>query len=216
MAHVVNPQVVSLEQSLRESLQKETAESERRQKAVELQKEMWEKNRQVLSVQDSFVANKAATAAIAATKGEDDNKQKLEESILITTHAREEAIEKRKLQVKEKVQLQMNRVTTEARKLDELRREVDSLEDPTKKEVAEIRKKIESVDKELRPLQLLCAKREKELKEAVEAHNQKAKIKTELVMQLMEIVTKSEKIRMQKLDELNRHLEAMEKNGPNF
>jgi hypothetical protein len=36
---------------------------------------------------------------------------------------------------------------------------VDSLEDPTKKEVAELRKKIESVDKELKPLQQLCVRK---------------------------------------------------------
>lgn len=37
--------------------------------------------------------------------------------------------------------------------------ELEGLEDPTKQEVAEIRKKIEVVDRELRPLKQICEKK---------------------------------------------------------
>ncbi|KAL2619940.1 hypothetical protein R1flu_000145 [Riccia fluitans] len=203
----LNPQLATLEQSLRESLQKEAADSQKRQRAVELQKETWEQNRQVLKVPEELTISKGE---------EEDGEEKKEHlelegnAAILTSHATEAAIEKRKLQVKEKVQLQLNRVSNEAKRLDELRRELDSLEDPTRREVADIRKKIESVDRELKPLKQLCERKEKELKEAVSAYNDKTKLKTELVRRLMEVVTTSERVRMQKLEELNNHLEQME------
>lgn len=89
--------------------------------------------------------------------------------------------------------------------------ELEGLEDPTKQEVAEIRKKIEVVDRELRPLKQICEKKEKELKEALETYNEKTKIKTDLVGRLMDIVTESERQRMQKLEELNVLLEEMDR-----
>ncbi|KAG6551113.1 hypothetical protein Mapa_007348 [Marchantia paleacea] len=199
----VSPQLATLEQSLRESLQKEAADSQKRQRAVELQRETWEQNRQVLTVPEEL--------STSVKEGGDKKHQTEEDASILTAHAREAAIEKRKLQVKEKVQFQLNRVSNEARRLDELRRELDSLEDPTRREVSDIRKKIETVDRELKPLKQLCERKEKELKEAVLAHNDKTKLKTELVSRLMEIVTTSERVRMQKLEELNNHLEQMEK-----
>lgn len=48
-----------------------------------------------------------------------------------------------------------------------LLQELESLEDPTKKEVAEIRKKIEAVDRELRPMKQICEK--KVIQESVHA-----------------------------------------------
>ncbi|KAL3681902.1 hypothetical protein R1sor_024858 [Riccia sorocarpa] len=206
MAAFLSPQLATLEQSLRESLQKEAADSQKRQRAVELQKETWELNRQVLKVPEELSIGKGE-------EGE-EKKEGLElegNTAILTSHASEAAIEKRKLQVKEKVQLQLNRVSNEAKRLDELRRELDSLEDPTRREVADIRKKIESVDRELKPLKQLCERKEKELKEAVAAYNDKTKLKTELVGRLIEVVTTSERVRMQKLEELNNHLEQMER-----
>ncbi|OAE26390.1 hypothetical protein AXG93_131s1000 [Marchantia polymorpha subsp. ruderalis] len=175
----VSPQLATLEQSLRESLQKEAADSQKRQRAVELQRETWEQNRQVLTVPEEL--------STSGKEGGDKKQQTEEDASILTTHAREAAIEKRKLQVKEKVQFQLNRVSNEARRLDELRRELDSLEDPTRREVSDIRKKIETVDRELKPLKQLCERKEKELKEAVLAHNDKTKLKTELVSRLMEV-----------------------------
>eukprot|EP01018_Ginkgo_biloba_P016878 Gb_29824 [translate_table: standard] len=65
--------------------------------------------------------------------------------------------------------------------------ELEGLGDPTKKEVAEIRKKIEVVDRELKPLKQTCDRKEREYKEAVEAFNEKSRLKTELITSLMEL-----------------------------
>lgn len=40
-----------------------------------------------------------------------------------------------------------------------LPQELDTMEDPTKKEVAELRRKIETVDRELRPMKALCERK---------------------------------------------------------
>ncbi|CAI9784567.1 unnamed protein product [Fraxinus pennsylvanica] len=52
-------------------------------------------------------------------------------------------------------------------------KELDGLADPMKKEVAVVRKKIDTVNKELKPLGQTCQKKEKEYKEALEAFNDK-------------------------------------------
>lgn len=195
--------LATLEISLRETLHKEVEESERRQKAAEIQKLVWEERRNpISSVMPPHLS--AGTAPGDLAKHSTDSAVKI-------VHAKEQEIEKRKSQVREKVQAQLNRVESEARSLDQLRRELEGLEDPTKQEVAEIRKKIEVVDRELRPLKQICEKKEKELKEALETYNEKTKIKTDLVGRLMDIVTESERQRMQKLEELNVLLEEMDR-----
>ncbi|KAG0578570.1 hypothetical protein M758_4G029900 [Ceratodon purpureus] len=201
MAMMAEVSVGSLEQSLRETLHKEAEESERRQKAAEIQKLVWEERRSVISA--SLPPHlSGGTAPGEQAKQDSDSAVKI-------VHAKEQEIEKRKLQVREKVQAQLNRVNNEARSLDQLRKELEGLEDPTKQEVADIRKKIEVVDRELRPIKQLCEKKEKELKDALETYNEKSKIKTDLVGRLMDIVTESERQRMHKLEELNRLLEEM-------
>ncbi|KAJ7163774.1 hypothetical protein O6H91_Y546200 [Diphasiastrum complanatum] len=105
----------SLEQSLRETLQKGTADNEKRQRVAEIQKQVWEKKRQSSTVEENVV--RSASNGNYARQNTDDAKA-TEKSL----KAKEEEIEKRKLEVKVKVQAQLTRVEHEARQLDDLRR----------------------------------------------------------------------------------------------
>ncbi|CAI5526872.1 unnamed protein product [Closterium sp. Naga37s-1] len=89
--------------------------------------------------------------------------------------------------------------------------ELETIEDPTKKEVADLRKRIELVDRELRPMRALVERKEKELKDATTAYNNKNAQKSELVGKLFEIVTESERQRLDKLEEITTLLTQMER-----
>ncbi|CAI9097802.1 OLC1v1034299C3 [Oldenlandia corymbosa var. corymbosa] len=84
-------------------------------------------------------------------------------SALSTFRAKEEEIEKKKLEVKERVQAQLGRIEEETRRLANIREELEALADPMKKEVSLVRKKIDAVNKELKPLGQTCQKKVKHL-----------------------------------------------------
>ncbi|KAD3640259.1 hypothetical protein E3N88_29482 [Mikania micrantha] len=113
-----------------------------------------------------------------------------------------EEIEKKNWEVKERVQALG---VVSKKKPDEL----EALTDPLKKEVTLVRKKIDSVNKELKPLGHNCQKKEREYKEALDAFNEKNKEKVQLITRLMELVSESEKERMKKLDELSKSIETV-------
>ncbi|OMO88714.1 Golgin, RAB6-interacting [Corchorus olitorius] len=127
-----------------------------------------------------------------------------------TFQAKEEEIERKKMQVKEKVELQLGRAEEETRRLSMIWEELEVLSDPLRKEVAMVRKKIDMANRELKPLGQSCQKKEKEYKEALEAFNEKNKEKAQLVSTLMEMLTESERLRMKKLEELSKNIESME------
>ncbi|MBA0642997.1 hypothetical protein Goklo_027319 [Gossypium klotzschianum] len=78
-----------------------------------------------------------------------------------------------------------------------------------RKEVAQVRKKIDAVNKELKPLGNTCQKKEREYKEALDAFNEKNKEKVQLITKLMELVSESEKLRMKKLEELSKNVDSI-------
>ncbi|KAJ6892578.1 hypothetical protein NC651_025701 [Populus alba x Populus x berolinensis] len=123
--------------------------------------------------------------------------------------AREEEIERKKMEVREKVELQLGRAEEETRRLTHIWEELEVLADPLRKDVAIARKKIDMANKELKPLGQSCQKKEKEYKEALEAFNEKNREKAQLVGTLMELLTESEKQRMKKLEELNKIMESI-------
>ncbi|KAL3358186.1 hypothetical protein AABB24_015366 [Solanum stoloniferum] len=135
--------------------------------------------------------------------------EEMSKSALSTFKAKEEEIEKKKLEVKEKVQAQLGRIEEETRRLAIIREELESLSDPMKKEVSTVRKRIDIVNKELKPLGQTCQKKEREYKEALEAFNEKHKEKVQLITRLMELVGESEKMRMKKLEELSKSVETI-------
>ncbi|MFQ6631600.1 hypothetical protein Gotur_009491 [Gossypium turneri] len=136
-------------------------------------------------------------------------------SALALFRAKEEEIERKKMEVRDKVQAYMGRVEEATRRLSDIREELDALIDPMRKDIAFLRKKIDTANRELKPLGQSCQKKhnrksqEREYKEALEAFNDKNKEKTQLVSKLMELVSESERLRMRKLEELSKSIETL-------
>ncbi|GAB4859742.1 hypothetical protein Ancab_011220 [Ancistrocladus abbreviatus] len=139
----------------------------------------------------------------------DDRDEELSRSVFSAFRAKEEEIEKRKMAVKERVLSQLGRMEEETKRLAEIREELEALQDPMRKEIAFIRKRIDTANKELRPLGLTCQKKEKEYKEVLEAFDEKSKEKAQLVAKLMELVSESERLRLKKLEELSKDIESL-------
>ncbi|XP_071711298.1 uncharacterized protein [Rutidosis leptorrhynchoides] len=143
-----------------------------------------------------------------------DDEDELSKSALMAFRAKEEEIKKKKMEVREKVHAHLGRVEEETKKLAEIREELEALEDPRRKEVTSVRKRIDVVNKELKPLGQSCYKKEKEYREVLEAFNEKNKEKAQLVARLMELVSESERVRMKKLEELNKNIEYLGQHAP--
>ncbi|KAH7542006.1 uncharacterized protein LOC107410524 [Ziziphus jujuba] len=140
----------------------------------------------------------------------DDREEEMSRSALAMFRVKEEEIERKKFEVREKVQAQMGKVEEASKRLADIREELEALTDPMRKDVAMVRKKIDMVNKELKPLGLSCQKKEKEYKDALEAFNEKNKEKAELVSKLVELVTESEKLRMKKLEDLSKNIDILQ------
>ncbi|KAI7739893.1 hypothetical protein M8C21_032646 [Ambrosia artemisiifolia] len=138
-----------------------------------------------------------------------DDEDELSKSALLAFRVKEEAFNKKKMEVREKVHAHLGRVEEETKKLAEIRGELEALEDPRRKEVTTVRKRIDLVIKELKPLGQSCHKKEREYREALEAFNEKNKEKAQLVARLMELIAESERVRMKKLEELNNTIESL-------
>ncbi|OAY63074.1 hypothetical protein ACMD2_24096 [Ananas comosus] len=118
---------------------------------------------------------------------EEKEEEESSRSALSTFRAKEEQIERKKMEVREKVFAHLGRVEEETKRLAVIREELEVMADPTRKEVAAIRKKIDVVNREMKPLRQSCLKKEKEYKEALEAFNEKNKEKAQLINKLMEV-----------------------------
>ncbi|KAG4215908.1 hypothetical protein ERO13_A01G208000v2 [Gossypium hirsutum] len=153
-----------------------------------------------------MVQNSGSLSFSSHLSKEDEEISKL---ALSTFRAKEEEIERKKMEVREKVQLQLGRVEEETKRLAVIREELEALADPMRKEVAQVRKKIDAVNKELKPLGNTCQKKEREYKEALDAFNEKNKEKVQLITKLMELVSEREKLRMKKLEELSKNIDSI-------
>lgn len=140
---------------------------------------------------------------------EEKEDEEMSKSALVAFRVKEEEIERKKMEVREKMQAQMGRVQEETRRLAEIREELEGMADPMRKEVAAVRKKIDTANRELKPLGYNCQKKEKEYREALEAFNEKNKEKAQLITKLMELVSESERLRMKKLEELSKNIESL-------
>ncbi|KAH0723398.1 hypothetical protein KY285_005954 [Solanum tuberosum] len=141
--------------------------------------------------------------------------EEMSRSALSTFKAKEEEIEKRKMEVRERVQAQLGRVEEETRRLAIIREELETLADPMKKDVSTVRKRIDIVNRVKTPWTDLPeegvgGRFEKEYKEALEAFNEKHKEKVQLISRLMELVGESEKMRLKKLEELSKSIETIQ------
>ncbi|CAF2041546.1 unnamed protein product [Brassica napus] len=76
--------------------------------------------------------------------------EEMSRTALSAIMAKEEEIEKNKMEIRERVQAQLGRVEEETKRLAFIREELEGLAEPMRKEVALARKKIDSVNKELK------------------------------------------------------------------
>ncbi|CAN0926269.1 hypothetical protein LINGRAHAP2_LOCUS35247 [Linum grandiflorum] len=156
-----------------------------------------------------MVQNSGGSLSFSSQMSKED--EEMSRSALSTFRAKEEEIERRKMEVRERVQAQLGRVEEETKRLAMIREELEGLADPMRKEVSFVRKKIDSVNKELKPLGHSVQKKEKEYKDALEAFNDKNKEKVQLITKLMEfeqLVSESERQRMKKLEELSKSIDS--------
>ncbi|XP_057955093.1 uncharacterized protein LOC131149057 [Malania oleifera] len=169
------------------------------------QKQIWEQQQP----QMQKMKNSGNVSCIGSPTKE-DREEDMSRSALSAFRAKEEEIERKKMEVRDRVQAQLGRVEVATKRLADIREELDALTDPMRKEVALVRKKIDIVNKELKPLGQSCQKKEKEYKDALEAFNDKNREKTQLLAKLKELVSESEKQRMKKLEELNKNIDALQ------
>ncbi|KAF5766442.1 putative RAB6-interacting golgin [Helianthus annuus] len=151
--------------------------------------------------------NSATTGMRSGALIDENEEEEIARAAFASFQAREEEIEKKKMMVKEKVELKLGRAEEETRRLAQVWEELEVLTDPMRKEVAMVRKKIDVANREVRSLGQSCQKKEKEYKEALEAFNHKNNEKNQLTAALMELVKESENIRMRKLEELNKNID---------
>ncbi|KAK7324878.1 hypothetical protein VNO77_28779 [Canavalia gladiata] len=140
----------------------------------------------------------------------DDKEQEMSRSALVAMfRVKEEEIERRKMEVRDKVHAHLGRVEKETKRLAEIKEELEGLTDPMRREIAIVRKKIDTVNKELKPLGQTCQRKEREYTEALEVFNEKNREKAQLVTKLVELVTESERLRIKKLEELSKNIDTL-------
>ncbi|CAD6261032.1 unnamed protein product [Miscanthus lutarioriparius] len=148
-------------------------------------------------------------SSLGSSAGDEDEGEGSSRSALSVFKAKEELIERRKMEVREKMFAHLGRVEEESKRLAFIRQELEGMADPTRKEVESIRKRMDTVNRQLKPLSKSCVKKEKEYKEVLEAYNDKSKEKALLVNRLIELVSESERMRMKKLEELNKTVDSL-------
>ncbi|KFK25207.1 hypothetical protein AALP_AA8G081100 [Arabis alpina] len=167
--------------------------------------------RQILEQPQSPFIQRVKSSGIISMNGSpmiDDREEELSRSALALFKAKEDEIERRKMEVKNKVETKLGLAEEATRRLAEIREELEALTDPMRKEISAIRKRVDAINRELKPLGQSWQRKERELKEALEAYNEKNKEKAMFVTKLVELVTESEKQRMTKLDELSKIVES--------
>ncbi|KAJ0238938.1 RAB6-interacting golgin [Hirschfeldia incana] len=148
------------------------------------------------------------TISINGSPMVDDREEELSRSALALYKEKEDEIERRKMEVRDRVQKKLGLAEEATRRLAEIREELEALTDPMRKEVSAIRKRVDAINRELKPLGQSCQRKEREFKEALEAYNEKNKEKAMYISKLVELVTESEKLRMTKLDELSKGIDV--------
>lgn len=123
----------------------------------------------------------------AMTDHDEKEEAEISRSVLSAFRAKEDEIQKMKLALRDRLQAQLGRVEKETKLLTDIRQELETLQDPLSKEVAFVRKMIDTVNRELKSLGLTCQKKEKEYKEVLESFNEKNQEKGQLVAKLMEV-----------------------------
>ncbi|KAL0358578.1 UNVERIFIED_CONTAM: hypothetical protein Sangu_0707200 [Sesamum angustifolium] len=120
---------------------------------------------------------------------DDSNECEASKTAIALYQAREEEIERRKMEVRERVESQLTRAEEETRRLAQVWEELEVLSDPMRKEVAAVRKRIDLANRDLKSLAQICHKKEKEYKEAMEAFQERTMRNPNLPLPLLRIKT---------------------------
>ncbi|CAH2060436.1 unnamed protein product [Thlaspi arvense] len=89
----------------------------------------------------------------------DDKEEELSRSALAMFKAKEDEIERRKMEVKDRVQTKLGLAEEATRRLAEIREELEALTDPMRKEISAIRKRVDAINRELKPLGQSCQRK---------------------------------------------------------
>ncbi|XP_035839582.1 uncharacterized protein LOC110912603 isoform X2 [Helianthus annuus] len=103
--------------------------------------------------------NSATTGMRSGALIDENEEEEIARAAFASFQAREEEIEKKKMMVKEKVELKLGRAEEETRRLAQVWEELEVLTDPMRKEVAMVRKKIDVANREVRSLGQSCQKK---------------------------------------------------------
>ncbi|KAI4385449.1 hypothetical protein MLD38_003473 [Melastoma candidum] len=161
-------------------------------------------------MQRVWKSNSTMNSFDGATHTKDDiSGDELSRSALATYMRKEEEIQRKRTEIKDMVHNQLGRAEEATKRLADILDELEALVDPMRKEVGILRKRIDVVNRELRPLTESCRKKEKEYKQVLEIFNEKSKEKAQLVSTLMELVGESERLRMNKLEELSKGMDSL-------
>ncbi|KAG6517122.1 hypothetical protein ZIOFF_020502 [Zingiber officinale] len=163
----------------------------KRHKARTMQAQTPEQQQQSLWIRSSTHSQRDATSE---EEREDEDEAFSFGSTLSAFRAKEEQIERKKMEIRERVFARLGRVEEESKTLAMIRKELEAVLDPTRKEVLAMRKKIDM---------------EKEYIQAREAFDDKNREKALLVSRLMEAVSESERLRMKKLEELSKTMDSI-------
>ncbi|CAK9134781.1 unnamed protein product [Ilex paraguariensis] len=153
--------------------------------------------------------NLASIGSSGQLSTDDNDNEEISKMAITSLLAREDEIERKKVEVREKVEFQLGRAEEETRRLAQIWEELEMLTDPMRKEVAIVRKKIDVINRDLKSLGQSCQKKEREYKEALQVFHEKNNEKAQLTTTLVEMVNQSEKLRMKKLEELNKIIDPM-------
>ncbi|CAA0814412.1 Family of unknown function (DUF662 [Striga hermonthica] len=93
-----------------------------------------------------------------STAGDDDDDE-ASKSVLASHQAREEEIERRKLEVRAKVESQLTRAQQEAKRLTQVWEEIEEFTDPMRKDVTTVRKRLDTANRDLKSLAQICQKK---------------------------------------------------------
>ncbi|KAG8390777.1 hypothetical protein BUALT_Bualt01G0118700 [Buddleja alternifolia] len=102
----------------------------------------------------------ASMGSSGRSSTDDSNEYEAASKTAIASYqAREEEIERKKMEVRERVESQLNRAEQEARRLAQVWDELEVLTDPMRKEVAAVRKRIDFANRDLKALGQVCQKK---------------------------------------------------------
>lgn len=101
----------------------------------------------------------ASTAGAAGEEHLPGEWSAADRSALSLFKEKEEEIERKKVEVRDKVFSMLGRVEEESKRLAFIRQELEVMADPTRREVDAIRKRIDKVNKQLKPLGKTCLRK---------------------------------------------------------